>query len=187
MSSLVVAVLNGWGASSRRRETRTAELVRKETDGAVGEDDFLASRAMLGMPRSRKYRRFILSHQDKRKNLLIVAKSLGSHNMIKGVLNHKKLLRPLDYRKIGFLSIDPCWPLWHDMRPNLNRHLIHLKRKMDRTVNFLAIRPPDEQAGAIVRGPDVINIPLTDVTHTSIVMAEEVRSGLFNMINFLLT
>lgn len=182
-SELVVVVLNGWGASSRRRETRTAELVRDVVKGLASEENILTRRSMLGMNRARLFHRFILSHQDDRRSLLVVGKSLGARNMVGGVLN--RLPRSLAYRRTGLVTIDPCWPVPWDLTPNLNRSILHLRMRMGRATNFLAVRPQDEQAGSMVQGPGVVNVPLSDVTHTTIVQAPEVRSELEEMVEWL--
>lgn len=182
-TKLVVVVLNGWGASSRRKETRTAELVMKITKGLVNEDEILTKRAMLAMSRVRRFRKFILRHQSPDRSLLVVGKSLGAKNLVSGVLNN--LPDDLTYKRTGLVTIDPCWPEQWDWTPNLNKRSLYLCRKMGRAVNLMAIRPPDKQAGSMLRGPGVYNIQLTGYSHVSIVEAPEVEHEIQSMVDWL--
>lgn len=174
MTSLVVVVLNGWGASSRRRESRTSELVRGITADHVTEGHYLALRAMMGVSRSRRVSRFIRRHQGLDRDLLLVAKSLGARNMVSRVLNGFQ--SRLIYRRTGLVTIDPCWPLRWDWRPNLNRSVLRLVYPwLDEATNFFAVLPQDKQSGSMVYGQPVVNIPLVGPDHVSITLAPEVR------------
>lgn len=177
---IVAAVLNGWGASMRRKETRTAALVREALDGQ--DHIVLARRAMIGWARARMMRRFIRAHSSKENGLLCVGKSLGARNMVGRVLNR---LEPLSYRRIALLTIDPCWPLRGDWRPNLNRHVLDLDFPVDRAVNVYSRGGPDDQAGAMLRGNNVTNIPLTDVDHYSIVQDDVTAEELGELVDYL--
>jgi len=179
MAEVVVVVLNGWGSSSRRRETRTATMAREVTKGHVAEGRFLGLRAMLGWSRSRRVRRFILRHQNPHRSLLLVGKSLGARNMVSRVLN--RMATPLGYRRVGLVTIDPCWPTRWDLTPNLNRAVLKLTATVDQATNFMAVLPQDQQAGAMVHGPRVVNVPLSGPDHFTIVQAPEVRAELERM------
>lgn len=91
------------------------------------------------------------------------------------------------YHRTALLTIDPCWPTWPNLRPNLNRETLQLKRELGMVRNVFAVRPQDEQGGAILRGSNVRNVPLTDVDHVSIVQAPEVRRQLEQMAIYLIS
>lgn len=188
---MIVAVLNGWGSSSRLRETRTAALVRRVTKGKVSIRGFLARRAMIGWARSRRFKRFILRREDPEETLLLVGKSLGARNMITRVLNQLPMLQ---YRKVALLTIDPCWPERWDWKPNLNRRVLELTHPVHRAVNVYAVLPPDKQAGSMVglnlsnnMLTDLIvqNVPLMHVDHHTIVQSEEVEEELCALVDYL--
>lgn len=177
---IVAAVLNGWGASSRRRESRTAALVRD----VLGDRDhiIMARRAMFLLPRYRRFRRYIRAHQGHDNALLCVSKSLGSLYMVIHILNQ---LRPLVYRRIAFLSIDLNYPTWEDWRPNLNHIVVPLRHRVDSAVNIYVVGRPRQQAGARLAGANVTNIAVEGYDHISIVQAAVVRESLEMLVDFL--
>lgn len=161
---LIVVVLNGWSASVRKRETRTSALVERLTRDR--KRTMLTAKASLLRSQARRCRDFILDHQERRDNLLLVGKSLGARNLIR-VLN--ALPRPLKYRKKALVTVDPCWPLLVDWRPNLNRTILKVVHPVELGANLVAVRPQDKQAGAMVSGRNIKNIPVAGVDHYSIV------------------
>jgi hypothetical protein len=112
---------------------------------------FLGRRALLGRHRCRRFRRFIDQHSCNDNRLLVVGKSLGARNLVSHVLNPlgNSLLM---YRRVGLLTVDPCWPLWHDWAPNLNGEVLDLTAPVDRAINVFLDAPPDQQAGSLVAG-----------------------------------
>jgi hypothetical protein len=109
--------------------------------------------------------------------LLLVGKSLGAYNLVKRVLN--KCPPWWDgYKAAALVTIDPCWPIRGNWRPNLNRCLLHLEPELDYACNVYAVLPQDQQAGAMLAGPRVHNCPVTEYDHYSIVNAPEVTLAL---------
>jgi hypothetical protein len=178
---MIVAVLNGWGSSSRNRETRTAALVRDATDD-IKSRTMLAKRSMIGWARARRFRKFILEHQDPKQSLLCVGKSLGARNMVSRILNK---LEPLEYYKTGLFTIDPCWPIKGDWKPNLNEKSLQLTHKIDKVINLYAVLPKDQQAGSRVFGDNVRNFPISDADHYSIVQHDLVADELGDLVIWL--
>jgi hypothetical protein len=177
---LVVAALNGWGASSRPLTNRLTEITKKALRGH--EHVFLGKRAMLTGHRSRRFRKFIRQYESPENVLLTVSKSLGARNMVKEVLN-PLIGKVDDYAKILLLTIDPCWPLRYDWTPNLNRRTLELKLGVTRGVNVYVIGAPDQQCGALLSGGfGIENRGLTKYTHRSITSSVEVRQALDEMI-----
>ena len=184
MAKLVVAVLNGWGSSSRRRESRTAALVRRTISNmGVEPEAIVTGRALLAWSRSRRYKRFIRHHQSYDRVLLCVGKSLGARNMVSRILNP---LGDTGYKKTALLTIDPCWPIRWDLRPNLNHHTLHLSAYVDLAINVLCVLPPAQQAGAILTGQNVSNVPVTDHDHFSIVQSPDTKDALSSLLAYLL-
>jgi len=181
---LIVAVLNGWSASVRGKETRTATLVERET--RAHKRLFLARKATLVRARARMYRRFIRRHAMRENELLCVGKSLGARNLISYVLNE---FQSMPYRKTALVTIDPCWPLLDDWTPNLNDQLLTLDFPIGMAINVFAALPKGEQAGALVQGhPGVVrNIPLNDVDHYSITTSKTVRESVRRSVAWLVS
>ena len=175
---LIVAVMNGWSASSRRKETRTATLVREFLYGGGIEFKFLARKSMLFMSRCRKFRRYIMKHNSSENELLIVGKSLGAHNLVVGVLNELPKLR---YRRTAMLTIDPCWPLLNDWKPNLNSFTLLLRKDLGLAINvYVESDDPDAQVGSRLgpASPAIMNWPADGYDHYSIVNSEQVFEAL---------
>lgn len=183
MPEIVTAVLNGWGSSSRQRESRTANLVKSALFNRGLEGPFLGKRSMFLASRARRFRRFIRKHQSPELSLLCVGKSLGARNMVTRVLNN---LPVLEYRKVGLLTIDPCWPRDGQLRPNCNREVLYLSYPVTVGINVVAVLPQDQQAGSIVYGENVSNVPLNDHDHISIVHSPDVHAALGDIIRELM-
>lgn len=177
---LIVGVLNGWRASSRGKDTRTGILVERLTRGL--ERKLLRRKSMLLQSRARMYRRFILDNQDDENELLLVGKSLGARNLI-AVAN--KISEPLAYRRTALVTIDPCFPLLMDWKPNLNRHILRVEHAFDWARNFYAVMPQNKQAGALIYGENAQNIPMVGVDHISITRSPVVEKGIREVITFL--
>jgi len=185
---LIVAVMNGWSASVRRRETRTARMVREFLVGGGIEFKFLARRSMLLMSRCRKFRRYILKHNSPDNELLVVGKSLGGKNLVKGVLNE---LPKLKYRRTALLTLDPCWPISTDLRPNLSLRgcTLKLTHPVGCVINVYIEDPdPDAQTGArLVGDPAILNWPLSsEYDHFSIVNSDAAFDALTMTVTYLL-
>jgi hypothetical protein len=182
MSDIVVAILNGWGASSRRKFSRTNSMVERALDAHGLRSTILPRRAHLLYSRVRKFRRFIRKNQDEAKILLCVGKSLGARNMVVALNG----LGPVKYKRAALLTIDPNWPTWTDLRPNLNRRVLHLQSATRfKTFNVYIVGQPGQQAGAMLSGPDVQNIPILNHDHISVVRSPEVKIALFDLIRYL--
>jgi hypothetical protein len=177
---IVVCVLNGWSASSQYEETKTATLVERLT--REHERLFLARRSALLRTRTRLYRRFIRRYDNRENELLLVGKSLGARNIVEGVLNR---LKPLEYRRTALVTIDPNWPTFSDLKPNLNRQLLHLEHAVGMAINIFAVLPENQQAGSLLSGPNVENIPVSDYDHQTITLSREVEEGIRKALRFL--
>jgi len=176
---ITAVVVGGWATSSRRRASRISTIVREELAGHNA--TILSRRAMIIRSRRRSIRRYILGHQQEDCSLLLVGKSYGALMMIR-ILN--SLSEPLEYHRIGLLTVDPNWPTWSDWRPNLGDTKLHLDYHC-RATNLRAIMPPGAQAGAQVIGLDVLDVPLRGATHHSIVRHPRVRTELRDMLRYL--
>jgi hypothetical protein len=176
---IVAAVLNGWAASSRKEQTRTHTLV----EALLGETgvpyELLGLKAMFVNGRSRRIRQFIIEKDRSENVLLCVGKSLGARNMVLEVLNQ---LPRLFYVKTFLGTIDPNWPESWDITPNLNRCILKLTRPMTAAANiYFVSKDPRQQAGAMLGASGdtpVLNIPVTDCDHFSIVQHPETRKML---------
>lgn len=177
---LVVAALNGWGASSRPFKNRLTSIVQEAVE--PHEHVFLGKRAMLTGHRSRRFRRFIQRHESPENVLLAVGKSLGARNMVKEVLN--PLVGKVDgYAKILVLTIDPCWPTLRDWAPNLNRRILKLRLGVTKGINVYVIGKPNQQCGALLSGGfGIENRGLTKYTHRSVTTSPEAHQALAELI-----
>ena len=172
MKPLVVAVVNGWSASSRRRQTRTCALVERQIQKLdLNCQAFLAMKGSFLRSRSRTLRSFIRDNQRSGRTLVLVGKSYGAKVLVEKVLN--QIAEKLDYFEIYLVTVDPCWPIWADLSPNLNGRTLRLTKPISRAVNvYFATKRPRKQAGALLVGPkgvSLMNVPLTDCDHYSIV------------------
>jgi hypothetical protein len=185
-SDLVVVVMNGWGASSRRRKTRTSQRVEEELwRRDIEPVAMLARRAATWRSRVRKFRSFIRAQASVRghpRDLLIVCKSYGAYLMLTEVLGRE---RP-KYRRIALLTIDPCWPLLFDWKPNLNGRILFLDCPVDRAVNVYAVMPPDRQGGCLVTGQGCTNVPVVGSSHEDIVRTVQFKRELSRSIDFVM-
>lgn len=178
---LVIAVMNGWSASSRGKHTRTSALVERLTRDQ--KRVMLHRKALLFASRARMFRRFIKKHESGRNRLLLVGKSLGARNLVVHVLN--KFEAPLMYKRSALVTIDANWPVGFDLRPNLNKTVLELENEIDLVLNYVAILPACQQAGALIRGENVFNDMVPDADHFSITKSAEVEFGIKSAIAFL--
>ena len=145
-NTTIVAVLNGWSASTRK--TRTAHLVRDVIMDYPYHHPFKLKvwKSLLIKVRSRLMRRWIIKNAHPTNNLLCVGKSLGARNMARRVF--KDLHVATMFKRTAFVSIDPCWPLRWNWRPNLNNLPLVLTTQFHLARNIQLVAPPEVQAGA---------------------------------------
>jgi hypothetical protein len=113
---------------------------------------------------------------------LLVGKSLGARNLVEGVLNR---LKPLEYRKSALVTIDPNWPTFSDLKPNLNRQILHLQHEVGMAINVYAVLPDDQQAGSLLSAKNVENIPVFDYDHQTISLSKDVEDAVRKALRFL--
>lgn len=180
---IVAAVLNGWSASTRKEQTRTHALVEELLKDTNVPYTLLGLKAMFIQGRSRRVRDFIIENDSPQNALLCVGKSLGARNMVREVLNKLPLLF---YRKTFLGTIDPNWPELWDLTPNLNRHILMLTRHMTEAANvYFVSQNPYKQAGAMLGAKNdtpVLNIPVNDCDHFTIVQHHETRRMLETLV-----
>ena len=180
-SNLVVLVINGWGASSSRKESRTSSRVRTQlVSRDIEPHAYMAKRASVFFSRTRRFRRFIAKHASPSRDLLLVAKSYGAYLLLTEVLG---TVRP-SYRRVVLLTADPCWPLLTKWRPNLNKHVLFLECPVDKAVNVFAVCPPHKQAGSLVTGNGCMNIPVSNTSHKAISTTRAFRIELSAAIDY---
>jgi len=171
MKELVVAVANGFSASSRRKHTRTKALVERQLKELGCRYELYGKRSSFMLARSRRFRTFIKDYQGSGKALVCVGKSFGAKQMVQQVLN--PIVEKLDYCGIYLVTIDPNWPASWDLTPNLNHSTLRLTKPITKAANvYFVTKGPRKQAGAILatpKGTPCRNFPLTDCDHYSIV------------------
>jgi len=138
-----------------------------------------------------KILRFIFEHESEDNTLLCVAKSLGAKRMINNVLNRLALRKnSLNYKRVYCFTIDPNWPLWYDLTPNLNNRKLTIKYPVDNFINVYVHGKRHQQCGAKVlskyipknQALIVHNVPVYKYDHYSIVGSPNVRERLGVMI-----
>lgn len=178
--SIIVAGMGGYSASSRRRQSRIVQVVRRESRSYCSH--FYGRKSTFGKRRARECLEFIKAHADPDKGLLIYGKSLGAKHIIERVMNHPG---PMRYRHVCLLTVDPNWPIWWPPRwtPNLNDKQLRLWRVTTKAINlYFKSSDPFEQAGCRVEGAHVENQPLFDVDHKTITTHPAVKTAIRELV-----
>lgn len=177
---MICVVLTGWKSSVSPNDYRI-DTITKRIVKPGGDDSFLVRRSSLFCSRSFGIRKFILNNENSYDDLLLVGKSLGGYIMIEKVLN---MLPFLEYKSIGLITIDPCWPLLRDFTPNLNSYRLILKNHVDIGVNIYSYqRNPKKQAGSRVGGVNIENIALHGYSHSNISSSPVVAIQIERVVN----
>jgi hypothetical protein len=165
---IIAANLDGYSSSSRSPDLRISTHLRFMLDDTERPYQLFTARSRMFRSKSRAARRFVRKHASPDNVLLCTGKSLGARNIVRYVLN---IVGPLQYKRIYLLTVDPNWPEWWDLTPNLNDETLRLTRFVTEAINVRVISDDlRQQCGAELVGcGEIVNYNVAGSNHQDIV------------------